>query len=62
LADVAPETVCAWFWQIVALPPATAVGVFEIESVLDDVGLLQAPFAVNVNVTLPAAMSAALGE
>jgi len=48
---------------MVALGPAAAVAVFEMVSVIELLALPQGgfPVAVNVNVTLPAAISAALG-
>ena len=63
LEELAPLTVAVWFWQIVTLPPADAVGADEIVSALVDVAFEQgaAPVAVKVSVTLPAEISAALG-
>ena len=51
------------FEQVVILVPATAVGAAVIKRVFVDVALEQPalPVAVNVIVTLPAALSAALG-
>ena len=50
--------------QVLIAVPATAVGAALIVSVFVDVALAQPalPVAVNVIVTLPAAISAALGE
>ena len=49
--------------QVVTAVPATAVGAAVMVSVLVDTALTQLPFplAVKVIVTLPAAISAALG-
>ena len=49
--------------QVVTAVPATAVGAGVIVSVLVDTAFAQVPFpvAVNVIVTVPAAISAALG-
>ena len=49
--------------HVVTAVPATAVAAWVIVSVLVEVALPQGalPVAVNVNVTLPAALSAALG-
>ena len=51
------------FEQVVTAVPATAVGAGVIVSVLVDTAFAQVPFpvAVNVIVTVPAAISAALG-
>ena len=50
-------------WHIDALGPALAVAAFMIVSVIELVALPQGefPVAVNVKVTFPAVMSAALG-
>ena len=49
--------------QVATAVPATAVGAAVMVNVLVDVAAAQVPFpvAVRVNVTLPAAISAALG-
>ena len=49
--------------QVERLGPATAVGAFTIVKVFVEVALPQGalPAAVNVNITLPAVISAALG-
>ena len=51
------------FEQVATAVPATAVGAGVIVSVLVDTAFAQVPFpvAVNVIVTVPAAISAALG-
>jgi len=51
------------FEQVAMAVPATAVGAAVIVSVLVDTAFAQVPFpvAVNVSVTVPAAISAALG-
>jgi len=50
-------------WQIDAFGPAEAVAAFEIVNVIKLTAFPQGelPIADNVNVTLPAAISAALG-
>ena len=51
------------FEQVLTAVPAVAVGAVVIVNVLVEVAFAQVPFpvAVNVSVTLPAVMSAALG-
>ena len=60
----APLTTAVEFWQIVWLPPADAVGVLEIVRFLFETTFAQGVFpnAVSVSMTVPLAMSAALGS